>query len=87
MGAEACVNEIATASVISNVFNGRNGFTLGVLYLGSGAQQKTKKRGKEERSEQTGEEGPRCAQQCSLQRRSPQGGRAEETAGRQPFDL
>lgn len=56
---------------------------LGV-FLGPRAQQKAEERAQEERSEQTSEEGPRSAQQCSLQRGSPQGGRAEEAAGQQP---
>lgn len=49
--------------------------------VGPRAQQKAQKRGKEERSEQAIEEGPRSAQQCSLQRGGAQGGRAEEAKG------
>lgn len=52
-----------------------------VVYLGPGAQQKAKERGKEERSEQTSEEGYRSAQQCSFQRGDPQRGRTEEATG------
>lgn len=51
------------------------------MFSGARAQQKIEKRKQEERSEQTSEEGPRSAQQCSLQRGGPQGGRAEEAAG------
>lgn len=52
-----------------------------VVYLGPGAQQKAKERGKEERSEQTSEEGYWSAQQCSFQRGDPQRGRTEEATG------
>lgn len=56
-------------------------FTWWYPELGSGTPQKTEKRGEKERSEQTGEEGPRRAEHCSLQRRGPARGRAKEATG------
>lgn len=82
---QACVDQINCVVVAKS--SELQYFTFRSPGLGSGTQQKVEKRGEKERSEQTGEEGPRRAQHCSLQRRGPARGRAKEAAGLLPDPL